>query len=336
VINELDQHMIDPKTRAPNLLAFMVGIDKEGRVPLTVAALDLSRYHTEYGDEGVNNLLKVLSSLEAQHGDTFSYFTGDILVMRFNLLKNQADKVLLKHQVQLQNRQTTLASLGWTWVEYQDKTPDVEELLNDIYFRLSGQQESRSWWIKTVRKIYSQLVVAQEQAFTDCISGLPNQRSGKEHLKRLIAQYHRTKQPCSLLFVDGDSLKIYNDLIGYEAGNQMICRLANLLRSKIRSFDHISRWLLGDEFLILLPKTRGGEAYEVAERLRKEVEKEFEKARYPVTISIGIACCPENGTDPDQLIDSAQEANDMAKRAGKNQVQLCRKRSVSKKSSTIS
>jgi diguanylate cyclase (GGDEF)-like protein len=177
-----------------------------------------------------------------------------------------------------------------------------------------------SWFIERLAETVHELRVARHLALTDGISGLANHRAGEALLERMIAQFSRDKDPFALLFVDGDNLKGYNDLYGYEGGNHMIRQLSELLSGKIRGGDFVCRWLSGDEFLVILPGADREAAKNIAERLRREVAGASQAWPLPVTVSIGIASCPEDGEDAARLLGQATMANNQAKQSGKNRV----------------
>jgi diguanylate cyclase (GGDEF)-like protein len=109
------------------------------------------------------------------------------------------------------------------------------------------------------------------------------------------------------LFIDGDNLRLYND-ISYSAGDDMLRQLAQLLSHHLRPGDFIARWRVGDEFLVLLPETTKNDAYIVAERLRSEVESTSKLWKIPITISIGISTYPLNGATTEDLLLSVEKA----------------------------
>ena len=98
----------------------------------------------------------------------------------------------------------------------------------------------------------------------------------------------------------------------------MIVNLAAILRESKRCEDFLARWFMGDEFLLVLPGTALSDARRVAERMRKKVRTISRKWEIPITISIGIACYPENGESLSQLLISAQQACFAAKEWGRN------------------
>ncbi|NLZ43467.1 MAG: diguanylate cyclase [Clostridia bacterium] len=173
-----------------------------------------------------------------------------------------------------------------------------------------------------VERVYETLELLDEAftlALNDEISGLPNYRAAGLFLDEMLERYRRYGEPCSILLIDGDNLKQYN-LLGYQQGNWMIHELATLLRETIRHNDRVARWLSGDEFLVFLHNADRQFAVEVGERLRAAVEEGSKDWPYPVTISIGVASCPEDGVTGEELLAKAEEANNAAKQGGKNLV----------------
>jgi diguanylate cyclase (GGDEF)-like protein len=161
----------------------------------------------------------------------------------------------------------------------------------------------------------------QKLAYTDPVSGLPNQRAAENQLRSHLIQASTSGQPLSILLIDGDDLRRYNQ-ISYAAGDEMIERLGSTLRDQLRPGDFLARWRVGDEFLVLLPSTPRGQAVSVGKRLCRAVEQASEGWPLPVTISIGVAEYPCYGLDEASLLHQAEAANDRAKEAGKNCVVL--------------
>jgi diguanylate cyclase (GGDEF)-like protein len=156
-------------------------------------------------------------------------------------------------------------------------------------------------------------------AYVDPITQLPNSIAAERELKRAIQQAQRNKDMFSILFLDGDNLRLYND-ISYSAGDDMLRQLSDVLSKHLRPGDFIARWRVGDEFLVLLPATTKEAAFVVAERLRSEVESTSKLWRIPVTISIGIATYPSQGATIQELLLSVEKAAKHSKDHGKNQI----------------
>ncbi len=102
----------------------------------------------------------------------------------------------------------------------------------------------------------------------------------------------------------------------------MLRRLAGLLVEHLRPGDFIARWRVGDEFLVLLPKTNGDGALTVAERLRSAVEANSKMWEIPITISIGVSVYPSNGKTVEELLLAVEKAAKQSKDSGKNQITL--------------
>ena len=160
---------------------------------------------------------------------------------------------------------------------------------------------------------------SHQMAYTDPITELPNQRAAQEQLERSLERASESGNPLSLLLIDGDDLRLYNQ-ISYAAGDEMIQRLGATIQRNLRPGDFLARWRVGDEFLVLLPETDCQQAIRVGKRLCNAVVKASQEWFIPVSVSIGLASYPDHGSHPEVLLKQAEEANERAKRAGKNQV----------------
>jgi diguanylate cyclase (GGDEF)-like protein len=162
-------------------------------------------------------------------------------------------------------------------------------------------------------------------AMTDVVSGLPNRRAFDETLYAEITRASRYSHPISLIILDLDSFKEYNDKWGHPAGDIRLKEIADLLRSNVRDPDLAARYG-GEEFAIILPNTSKGGASRLAERLRQSAESSAPQKNddgYPIsgyTISLGVATYPDDATSMEELLHMADHAELMAKRLGKNQV----------------
>lgn len=156
-------------------------------------------------------------------------------------------------------------------------------------------------------------------AYLDPVTQLPNSIAAEREMKRAMQQSQRNNDVFSILFIDGDNLRLYND-ISYSAGDDMLRQLAQLLSQYLRPGDFIARWRVGDEFLVLLPATAKDGAFIVAERLRSEVEFTSRVWKIPITISIGIATYPVHGATIQELLVAVEKAAKYSKEHGKNQI----------------
>src|SRR5437868_817325 len=155
---------------------------------------------------------------------------------------------------------------------------------------------------------------------TDELTGLLNVRGFALAANRLFAQAARHGRATSVLMIDSDNLKGVNDSHGHASGNRLLRQLAECIQAELRFTDIAARYG-GDEFIVLLPDTPGKGAMEVAERIRGRVSDsplELGGQRLVSSVSIGIACYPEDGATLDALAAHADGALYSAKQDGRN------------------
>lgn len=153
------------------------------------------------------------------------------------------------------------------------------------------------------------------QATTDGMTGLANHRAFQEELQRQAARAERSAAPLSLLLLDVDKFKQYNDAFGHPAGDDVLRTVANLLATQVRDGDLPARYG-GEEFAVVLPETDAETAKQIAERIRAAVEA-YPFPNRAVTVSIGVAQRFQTET-PDATIQRADVALYEAKSAGRN------------------
>jgi diguanylate cyclase (GGDEF)-like protein/excisionase family DNA binding protein len=160
---------------------------------------------------------------------------------------------------------------------------------------------------------------AEVEAITDGLTGLYNHRYLHERLEEELERARRRDSRLSLLFCDCDRFKAYNDLYGHKAGDAALGRIARIIEACSRRVDLAARYG-GEEFVLVLVETDAAGALLVAERIRAEVEASSAKGGQPLTVSIGIAICPDDAKAHGELLDKADWAMYAAKRAGRNRV----------------
>ncbi|WP_084656011.1 sensor domain-containing diguanylate cyclase [Pandoraea norimbergensis] len=165
----------------------------------------------------------------------------------------------------------------------------------------------------------------QQMASTDPLTGLANRRTLDEAYDREWRRAVRERAPLSLLFIDVDHFKTFNDRYGHPAGDDALVAVARAISHSIRRPGDFFGRYGGEEFMVILPKTDAGGARDVAERVRAAVRaaaiahEGSEHGR--VTISIGIAGTGAMPTGtPDSLLQAADEALYSAKREGRDRV----------------
>jgi len=160
-------------------------------------------------------------------------------------------------------------------------------------------------------------------ALTDSLTGLHNRRYIERHLEGLIRRAHETSRALSLMMIDIDRFKSVNDTYGHAAGDEVLRGIARRVGDGLRNFDLVARFG-GEEFVVLMPDTKGDDAAKVAERVRRRVAGEpfviaAAPGRLAVTVSIGVAAAGGEDT-PDELLKRADAALYRAKDAGRDRV----------------
>ncbi|MDB6096650.1 MAG: domain S-box/diguanylate cyclase domain protein [Francisellaceae bacterium] len=162
----------------------------------------------------------------------------------------------------------------------------------------------------------------QLQTFKDPLTSLSNRRYLEETLVKDISVAKRMHSPLSLLMIDIDHFKRFNDEFGHEVGDIVLKEVAKLFQKNIRNSDNVYR-LGGEEFLIVLPDATQEEAFEKAENIRVQISEQVityqDITIPPVTISIGISTYPIHADTQEALLATADKALLMAKAQGRNQ-----------------
>ena len=163
----------------------------------------------------------------------------------------------------------------------------------------------------------------EKLAITDDLTQVYNYRFLKTALRREIKRAGRFHQDLSLIMIDVDNLKAYNDRNGHLRGSQLLREIARLLAGQLRSFDLVAKYG-GDEFTLILPQTGLDGALVVAERMRAAIADYTFPLAQPnsITVSLGVALFPKDGTDVNGLIQSADRALYLAKQRGRNRVEV--------------
>jgi len=198
----------------------------------------------------------------------------------------------------------------------------------DLSFRvpLTGQDEMAQLG-QTLNSMADKLAQSQatlrELSTHDPLTGLINYREFHRQLTEEVERFRRYGRPFSLLMLDVDHFKGINDAYGHLAGDEALRAIATLLQGEVRPTDLVARYG-GEEFVMVLPETDGPAAVILADRLRSRVAGQAiplaTAQTISLTVSIGLAACPENADSLQKLIGAADQALYVAKANGRNRV----------------
>lgn len=190
-----------------------------------------------------------------------------------------------------QRRIGQLGVLRWT----RSFTDDEAEMLESIGVEVGAALENA--------RLYA---TARNAADCDPVTSLRNHRAIHQHLDEellLAAQHHR---PLTVIMIDLNNFKLFNDTYGHPVGDQVLKRVAHVLLAECRATDLLGRYG-GDEFLVILPNTDASTAFTIAERLRATMARDGfrrseEQRTVPVTLSCGLATYPPDGSNRHELL----------------------------------
>lgn len=206
-----------------------------------------------------------------------------------------------------------------------DELRSVNQQLRDHETSLEAQLSERG---REISAATEQLATLGHQldalTLRDPLTGLYTHRAFQERLREEVARALRYGQPMSLLIADIDQFASVNYDLGYQAGDEILRKIAVVIQEdespdRVRSSDVVARYS-GEEFVLLLPETAKSGALTKAGRLRDAVGTTMMQGGRKLTLSIGVACLPEDAADPEGLLTAAEAALRGAKRGGPGRV----------------
>jgi diguanylate cyclase (GGDEF)-like protein len=198
---------------------------------------------------------------------------------------------------------------------------ELTYVFNHMVGRLRQSRQQLDAVNETLRERNEEL---ERLSASDSLTGLSNRRVLTQRLSEELLRSQRQNHSFTVVMLDVDHFKKYNDAHGHPAGDEVLKRVANILRTSTRAGDCTARYG-GEEFAVLLSGKGAEEAIQLAERIRERVaEEEFTAGR--ITLSAGIAEFPHHGHTAEAVISSADEALYQAKRDGRNRVACAQKK----------
>lgn len=337
----------DPLTGFSNFFKF---IETDIKVMFSgngsIIIFDLAKFHEvntlygrEIGDLFLINFSKTLRNMLINmegvhkfrtHGDEFTVILPDLSQKKAEELSQNIKEQYIRTMGELNFNNVDVHILI---LNYSDNITSINQFYQMMFLKSYKDPESGDNkfseerlvenivgnFTNRIQETLALLNDAYSLALTDDISTLPNQRAAKLYLKNLMKESGKTVRRFSILFIDGDNLKRYNQ-ISYSTGNEMIKSLSMVIASSLRKNDKIFRWLTGDEFLVILEDVSNEDDIRLAERVRSLVEEQTKEWNFPITVSIGVSSYPEDGDNIEEILSNSEKANIIAKNTGKNKV----------------
>ncbi len=206
-----------------------------------------------------------------------------------------------------------------------DEIGRLSQRFNELLKRIEIWQTEMSHELENAQQTSEHLT---QLALYDNLTGLPNRLYFKQLLSQMVSYSRQHNQLMALLFIDLDNFKFVNDNYGHEAGDALLILVSQRINEVLRNEDKLCR-LGGDEFALLLPGQQSIDSTkQLTERLLAQIRKPLiiNDIAMPVGMSIGIAFCPLHSSETNQLLNFADEAMYVAKRAGKNDFYIWQKK----------
>jgi diguanylate cyclase (GGDEF)-like protein len=318
-------------------ILFRVDLSKSQLVPIHYSGIELKRF--KYKKFSISpDLMLTLKQKSGliwvrNNTDVFdlqlekfskSLKTSSFILSKLNDLGARSDSTqVLKSVTELENEQ----NLPQKYILFIDKGTEGAPM--ETY-----EVRILKSFIQTVGTIYENMLlyhhlletykIREQQAVTDELTNVYNYRYLMRELEREINRAQRFKMPFSIIMIDIDHFKNYNDINGHQMGDEVLKKFSALLKENTRKTDTVARYG-GEEFLIVLPGVKLNRATEIATKIQALVEQEHfpnqeEQPMGTLTISSGVASFPQHGEDMKSLLLAVDQALYLAKHQGRNQV----------------
>ena len=329
--------------KTANLLREAIPIMSKHNIPLTPENYHVWYKYTMGGNPGLNKAIdellengtKFTSKINHELHKSYVYqapeelltsFHQDIQIMVARLFEKingmtkktqNYSSTLEEYNVALQSDPDidTLTGLITNLIDATDSALESNQTMESML-------ESMNEEVDTLR---GNLQTLNVEAFTDKLTAIPNRRAFDHRIDELFDSYHDEGQVFSLLIIDIDHFKLFNDTHGHATGDRVLKYVASVMKGDIKGNDMLARYG-GEEFVVLLPSTTYDGAISVGNSLREKISgiklvdsNDQEKSLGHVTVSIGAAVNTSHD-DTDSIVERADKALYLAKEKGRNLV----------------
>ncbi|NQU65127.1 MAG: diguanylate cyclase [SAR324 cluster bacterium] len=238
----------------------------------------------------------------------------DLLKKLLSCNDDKTSTLVISDQLKNLNFRSAITKLGITDFLFKPFTVD------DLLFKIKGIVENK----QRLSLLSSNMQKAEKTAATDGMTGLFNRKHFDNFIKEEFIQAELNDNHCSVIMMDVDNFKHYNDTNGHQLGDEVLKKIARIMKEGVRKSDMAARYG-GEEFVIVLPGTPKKMAENIAEKLRKTIaqEKFINEEKQPkgiLSASFGVACYPENGDTPEIVLKGSDHCLYLAKERGRNMV----------------
>ena len=257
-------------------------------------------------DEAATNLLAKAFRLNTPWHippEEIKQYTGDALLQKF-----QSHELVI---VPLKAKDKVIGLIAADNIYTQKKITEDDIKIFTMLANQAGLAVENS-------QLYEKVVL---KSHTDSLTNLWNHGYFQEKLDIELRNCQLQHSPLSLMIMDIDNFKILNDSKGHQTGDVILRQIAEIILHQSRATDSVCRYG-GEEIAIILPQTSPQQGHDIAERLRQKIEQTAFGSDHSlrVTVSIGLAHCPDHGTKKEDLIAQADKAMYVAKFSGKNRI----------------
>jgi diguanylate cyclase (GGDEF)-like protein len=263
--------------------------------------------------------------------DNYEDFKSDLVIIDPEIsTPGWSNHRLIASLVRNRRHVCPILSISQLYKDFAERTIAVERGVTDFLakpysiFDLRFKVKSMLQSYRKEETLHETMDQAQRQAHTDGLTRLANRKHFDAFLEAQINYSKQTRKPCSLVLLDIDNFKHYNDSHGHQMGDEVLKQFGRVLMSSVRASDMAARYG-GEEFALVLPETKKDMAAVIAEKVRRSIQesKVPNAEQQPLgflSASFGVATFSEDGDGPQGLIRAADECLYVAKERGRNVV----------------